>query len=67
MDSLRKDMLLIEKQDEILKSVFAQGIAAGARDLINSLKNPSKKSSGAGAAKETTPDIRDQVLKQVYK
>ena len=67
MGKLRRDMLLLERQDEIIKSVYAQGLAMGGKKLMDSLKNPSKKSSSAGATKEKPLDMREQILQQSNK
>lgn len=63
MDKLKKDMLLLQSQDEIIKAVYAQGISKGAKDVIEDLKNnkPSQKSSASTASKETHVDIIDQI------
>jgi hypothetical protein len=67
MEKFRKDMLFIIDQEEIRKSIYAQGIAYGKKSLVEEFKNPSKKSSSSGATKEQAPSIREQLLSQKFK
>jgi len=61
MEKFRKDMIVVDNFNNIVKALYSQGESAGAEKVINSITNPSTDTSGVTSQKTSVKSIGSQL------
>jgi len=61
MEKFRKDMIVVDNFNNIVKALYSQGESAGAEKVINSITNPSTDTPGVTSQKTSVKSIGSQL------